>query len=349
MKNNELEHFPLRIMTLEEYKEIIKNPDAYEIVKRYIRHSNVLTWLIAENGTGLAVSHNGIGLTTSHNILSTTGKIADFEDTNYVRPVLVSAAPSFKVGQMFTFGVDTNHLPIRWAAVTERMLVMFDGPSDFTYEPIVYADKTIGWESYKDSKVCAFLESVFLTSSFTEEEITAIHKGDFVNFLKPYEGVIEVGPSVNEIPSLRYCMDETVGTLKILSRKSRLKIGPRSFSHSSLSSAKGLDNIEWIGDEAFFMARLKGQLNLGNILRIDQKAFGFNAIRSLCFEGTIDCIGEQAFFMNDIKNVKCTELIGSINSQAFCRNPISKKAQTNIVDAVFEQYADDIFDTLSEK
>ena len=340
MKNNELEHFPLRIMTLEEYKEILTNPDAYKIVKKYMRHSNVLTWLMTENGAGLTISHN---------YLYPAGVVANFEDTNYVRPVLISAAPSFKVGQMFTFGVDTNRLPIRWAAVTERMLVMFDGPTDFTYEPIVYADKMSGWKSYKDSKVCAFLELAFSVSSFTEEEITAIHKGDFVGFLKPYEGVIEVGPSVNEIPSLRYSMDETVEVLKILPRKSRLKIGPRSFSHSSLSSVKGLDNIGRIGDEAFFMARLTGRLSFGNILRIGQKAFSFNAIRSLCFEGTIDCIGEQAFYMNDIKNVKCTELIGSINSQAFCRNPISEKVQANVVDAVFEQYADDIFDPLPEK
>ena len=323
----------LRVLTVDEFDELYpKYKDELLATEEYW-----LCWKDPENESASLAYHT----TRSQSKWNSPKKPGLATARCFVRPVLTANKEVFTPGDMYTIGTDLFKLPLRWQAIKADMLMCCECPTVYQLSSIGFSDEPN--DPFEVTNVYHFLNNEFAPSAFTPLEWSAIRKGDFFEYLKPYTGEIEISPSVTEVPEERYHSDTALIKLHILPRTQPLKICKNAFSYSDLQEVTGMEYISEIKARAFYMANICGSLTFGDV-RIGGKAFEKNNIETLSFDGTVSSVQAHAFSQNQISDIVCNGAILELGQAAFSGNHIQQNVAEKVLNSVFLAYCDDAFD-----
>ncbi len=324
----------IRIMTCEEFEKVFSNPKTKAFITRICMINEAkgydpTFWLMHGKIA------NGYGVASAKVPLSATYCVV---------PVLYCPAGPFTPGELFTFGTDINKLPLRWAAVSDNLLVSMEFSDVIQATGIPYCSggkdtwdvSTPDERSYEKSDVAKFIME-FSYSAFTVSELRKIIDGTFYDLLVPYDGTLVIPNDVTTIPAYRYSENQDITKLVVSPREQHLSIERWAFGASAIAKVEGLDNCS-IQARAFYGCLLEGTLSLGNIQNIGGKAFGSNNIEKITINGIVDTISTNAFDRNQISEVECTGNILEIRQGAFAHNHLTKDMIGKIVDKVLLGY-----------
>ena len=325
----------LRVLTVDEFDDLYpKYKDELLTSEEYW-----LCWKEPENETASQAYHT---ITSeSRWVNGSKTKVPGLAARCFVRPVLTANKEVFTPGDMYTIGTDLDKIPLRWQAIKADMLICCECPTVYQLSAIGFSDEPS--DPFEVTDVYRFLNNEFAPSAFTPSEWSAIRKGDFFEYLKPYTGEIEISPSVTEVPEKRYHSDTALIKLYILPRTQPLKICKNAFCYSDLQEVTGMEYVSEIEARAFYMANICGSLTFGDV-RIGGKAFEKNNIESLSFDGAVSSVQAHAFSRNQISDIVCNGNILELGNAAFSENHIQQNVVEKVLDSVLLAYCDDAFD-----